>query len=203
MANSFNLSTTDQSIQNNLKAPTDVKASREYDKTVDPKTGEEKDKQVSKDGVNIDKSKSPYLELGGPLGHMYTELLNKVLATNESMASVVSAAGEAAEAAEDTTNIPTGFVAIHDGGVRSEVTGDVRGYLHVVDAAMNRTEMMDTLSAISTRKIQNPDQPIGLAIVGDMTPTSESLISHVGRMGVPMAISQSAALTLAMRLWKK
>lgn len=180
----------------------EVKASKEYDKTVDGKTGEVKDKTVTDGGVRIDKSRAPKIIADGPLGYKYTELLNQTL-TNENMSAIVAAAEDADEGVADRpvgeTGLPTGYVAVGDGHVVNEIDTTDIGYVYVVDAGDVKTaDMMQIASDVLSVKNQYPDRPIAVGVIdsGRVSDAGAQVVEALLKADIAVAVTQEGFLRM-------
>lgn len=180
------------------KAPlSDVQATTKLETVTDPNTDQPVEQTITKDGITIDKSMAPRLVIDAPIGHMYTELLNKELSI-ESMGAIIAAA-------EDDSVRPThtGNVAIGSQGPLMETNDGNSGYIYIVDAdTLESSALGEIASKFLDRKTANPSQKLGLAMISNGRPTStvESLTRVVKGCGVDVAYTPEGLVTMACRM---
>lgn len=181
------------------KAPvSDIQASPKLQTVENPKTGEMQEQTITKDGITIDKTIAPKLILDAPVGHTYTELLNKEL-SNESMGAIIAAADT------DSVQTPeyTGNVEVTPQGSSIETTTDNAGYIYIVEAdTLESSALGEISSKFLDRRTRNPSQKLGLAMISDGKPTStvESLTKIMNACGVPVTYTKEGLVSMASRM---
>lgn len=199
---SFNLSLAEQDLKEQAQGRVVMHANKEKDKTIDPRTGEVISKDFTDDGTRVDKRQAPLLNLKGPMGHAYTQMLDDIL-TMESMSAVALAASEEEVAASDVVSgSPTGYVATAQGGQSiAEQAGD-EGYVYVVDTNLTKEQADEAVLALMTQRNAHPNSDMGLAFVnsGIITPTAESLMNHANNMDVKISISKGGARNMITKM---
>jgi len=200
----FNLSLAQKEVEDDPKL---VKASSELETRTDPITHKPYKVDVTEGGITIDKSKAPAIMLDGPLGHQYTEILNRVL-SKESMGAIVAALSvEEDDAKGPTSGTPTGFVDVSaDGVAKNGEHGTSQGYLYVADGTdLPSTELTRVMSRLIERKNENPNANVGvvLAAEGKLCHTAESLVKHATSLGVQVAIRPMAIGQMVVQMAKK
>lgn len=183
--------------------PSDVQASPNPDTVTNPKTNEVEKQTITKDGIEIDKSVAPKLVLDAPVGHMYTEMLNKELSL-ESMGAIVAAAE--ADVVVDAPNEHTGTVAVGPQGATMDTGKDSNGYIYIVNADTLESQALGEIAnKFLDRKTKTPDMKLGLAMISEGNPTAtvESLTRIIKACGAEVTYSQSGLIDMAKRMLGK
>lgn len=178
----------------------EVKASPQANLVKDPKDGEMKPQTVTDGGITIDKSKAPEIRLDGPVGYMYTELLNREL-SNESMAAVVHAAMDAQQ--EDPAT--PGKVAMTPNGPVVERANPNAGYVFVTKGDdLQPADVMPIMDKVLNARRLNPDMPVGVAMITDGRPsaTMESLSRCLAPSGIQVTYLESGLTDMVRRMAK-
>lgn len=192
------MTTFDLSLAAPIKAEGDVKASKDYPVHKDPETGEKTLEKTTDGGITIDKSKAPVLKLDGPMGHYYTELLNKELSL-ESM-SAIAAMSSIEE--QDEGNELSGKVTVDTQGARIEDNGN-EGYIYVVNADTLESKDLRAISDNFLKKrLENPKRQLGIAMVseGNPSPTLESLTNILQSADVRVTYSRQGVVRMAKEM---
>jgi hypothetical protein len=191
------MSTFDLSLAAKPEAASAVKASDQYTKVKDPKTGQMERQTITDGAVTINKAGAPKLKIDGPLGHMYTELLNRELSL-ESMGAIVAAADEAMDTEVDTNATP-GMVAVSNGLASIEQPNNDLGYVYIFKVGSLESQALGEISKkMINHRLSNPKANIGLGAItdGKTTASLESLIRCVQPMGVRVAFTETGALSM-------
>ena len=201
---SFNLSLAKDEVKDD---PNQVKASTELQTRIDPMTQKPYKVDVTEGGITIDKSKAPAIMLDGPLGHQYTEILNRVL-SKENMGAIVAAlSAEEEDAKGPTSGTPTGYVDVGmDGTTQNGEHGTAQGYLYVADGEhLPSTELTRVMSRLIEKKNEDPNANLGvvLASEGRLCSTAESLVRHATSLGVKVAIRPSAVSQMVVDMARR
>lgn len=165
--------------------PTDsseVKASKDHEVVKDEK-GQEHKQTTTAGGLDIDKSKSPVLKIDGPLGHMYTELLNKQLSL-ESMGAVIAAVDNIDQIDAQTQEImaDTGKVSISNNQASIDQPHGELGYIYVLNAdTLESKELYEVSKKLIDRRLNSTTTPIGLIAISEGSPseTLETLVNII------------------------
>lgn len=198
----FNLSLAhEQKAAEEAEKLKQLQANPNLEQTVDPDTGEKKLVTHTDSGIDINKGKAPALVLQGPLGHMYTEELNRVL-TKENLVATTQAykQSEQARVGSPSQN-PTGYIETSDQGATVELDVDGDGYLYVVDGeTLTADGMMRATTAILDQQRQFPDKVVslGLSAKGKLSHNAESLLNCMVKAGVKVAVSHSGIRDLGL-----
>lgn len=191
------MSTFDLSLAAKPQAVSAVKASEQDSKVKDPKTGQMEPQTITDGAITIDKSGAPKLKLDGPLGHMYTELLNRELSL-ESMGAIVAAADEVMDT-EAQTNSNPGTVAVSNGVASIEQPNNDLGYVYIFKVNNLESQALGEISKkMINHRLNHPKANIGLAAIteGKTTETLEALIRCVKPLGVDITFNERGALSL-------
>lgn len=191
------MSTFNLSLAAKPEAVSTVKASEQYSKVKDPKTGQMEPQKITDGAITIDKSGAPKLKLDGPLGHMYTELLNRELSL-ESMGAIVAAADEVMDSEVDTNATP-GTVAVSNGLASIEQPNNDLGYVYVFKVNSLESQALGEISKkMIDHRIKHPSSKMGLAAIveDNTTPALESLIRCVQPLGVQIVFTERSALSM-------
>lgn len=191
---SFNLSLVSTPPQGEVKTSVDLPSK------VNPDTGAVEKDTVTEGGITIDKAKAPQLVLDGPLGHMYTELLNRELSL-ESMGAVVAAAKDSEEEIEQAP----GKVAMTPTGPIREQADPSAGYIFVTDGdTLKPSDRNDISVQLLKQRREHPDMPVGLAMLssGNPSPTLESLTRCMEAAGVRITYLKSGLTSMARSMVK-
>ena len=186
------MSTFDLSLAAKPEAASAVKASDQYTKVKDPKTGQMERQTITDGAVTINKAGAPKLKIDGPLGHMYTELLNRELSL-ESMGAIV------AMDTEVDTNATPGMVAVSNGLASIEQPNNDLGYVYIFKVGSLESQALGEISKkMINHRLSNPKANIGLGAItdGKTTASLESLIRCVQPMGVRVAFTETGALSM-------
>lgn len=188
------MSTFDLSLAAKPAAMSTVKASEQYSKVKDPKTGDMEKQTITDSAVTIDKSAAPKLKLDGPLGYMYTELLNKELSL-ESMGAIVAAADSAIDAALVDDGSTPGMVAVVNGQARIEQPDNQEGYVYVMSADTMESQALGEISAkMIEHRLKAPKAQLGLIALSEGKPSAslESLVKCLTPLGVKVAMTKDS-----------
>lgn len=195
------MATFDLSLAAPMQAEGDVKASRDYPVHKDPETEEKTLEKTTDGGITINKSKAPAIMLDGPMGHYYTELLNKELSL-ESMTAIaaMSSMDEQSEGEESS-----GKVTVDSQGAHIEDTGS-EGYIYIVNADTLEAKDLRTISDNFLKKrLEDPKRQLGIAMVseGNPSPTLESLTNILQSADVKITYSRQGVVNMAKEMIQK
>lgn len=190
------MSTFDLSLAVRPNTAGDVKPSKLLEKKFDPKQHQMVEQTVTDGAIGIDKANTASIKLDGPLGHMYTELLNRELSM-ESMGSVVAAAATTSNPESD--QFDTGKVSMTTQGPIVD-TPDNQGYIYIVPGdQLEQKDLANISSKLLERRLAQPDTPIGLAMLteGNPSPTMESLTRCLAPSGIKTTFLKSGLTAMA------
>ncbi len=180
--------------------PSQVKASPDYAKVKDPKTGQEVKQTITNGAITINKADAPALKIDGPLGHMYTELLNKELSL-ESMGAIIAAVDDVTKAtdAQNEANSEVGKVIVENGEPRIEREKSDEGYVFVMNADTMESQALGEISSkFIKHRLNNPNGKTGLVAIseGSPSPSLESLINCLRPLGTQIRMTYNGGLDL-------
>lgn len=186
------------------KKENEVQASTEYQKETNPQTGDVRDRKVTDSGLTVDKDKAPKLQLAGPLGHMYTELLNEQLSL-ESMGGVVAAAAMAPGGGLNQTEVTpeTGKLRVGPQGAAYEHGGN-DGYIFITKSSDLGYDSFKGISAdLLARKAKDPEAKLGVAVINDgtLTESLESLTRVMKGCGIPVVYTEEGLTSMAKSMF--
>lgn len=195
------MATFDLSLAAPVQAEGDVKASKDYPVHKDPETGEKTLEKTTDGGITIDKSKAPAIKLDGPMGHYYTELLNKELSM-ESMSAIaaMTSMDEQIESEESS-----GKITVDSQGAHIEDTGS-EGYIYIVNADTLEAKDLRTISDNFLKKrLEDHKRQLGIAMVseGNPSPTLESLTNILQSVDVKITYSRQGVVNMAKEMIQK
>lgn len=188
------MSTFDLSLSVRPSTSGDVKASMLPEKKFDEKQNQMVPQTITDGAISIEKGNSAALKLDGPLGHMYTELLNKELSM-ESMGAIVAASSSTASPVE----ADAGKVSMTTQGPIVD-TPDNGGYIYVVPGDDLKSDDLHTISSkLLSHRLKNPDSPVGLAMISEGKPsaTMESLTRCLAPAGIRTTFLKSGLKDMA------
>lgn len=164
-----------------------VQPSTTYDKVTDPDTKEKTDRKITDSGLPVIKDGSKNIKLAGPIGHMYTELLNRQLSL-ESIAGAVAAAASVEDAEQEHV---TGKVTISDQGISREY-GNSDGMVFVFSGQdLKDKGVVEISDQILEAKAKSQGMPVGVAVIDSELsgPTLESLYRCMQPSGIRVVCS--------------
>lgn len=182
----------------------DIQASTELEKKVNPDTGETKLETVTKGGVTIDKDIAPKLQLDGPIGHYYTEILNKELSL-ESMGAVIAASADAISAEEASNQLETGKVSMTSQGPVND-SNTPEGYIYIIDGDTLESRALNELSSkFLDKRLKDPKAQLGIAMItkGKPSSTMESLTRCLSAADVRVTYFESGLIKMASDMLRK
>lgn len=185
----------------------DIKPDKHLTRVEEKGTGQLKDQPVTEGGVDIDKSNTTRLYVGGPMGHQCTNYLNRVLST-EGLTSFMGAAYRNGTLSDDgePAGDQIGYVRHLNDGEYVPIDEAGAGFVYVVDGkALTMEGIHGCLQTALNMRRANPNARIGVCVVnGDQDIQRSSTLTRVMQSAnVPVALSDSGINGMVRSMAKK